>query len=214
MHIQKPEVKDPHAFLPMQKPDFTPPTEGVKATWLGHACVLAQFATDGGKNSINVLFDPVFSDRCGPGGYLGPKRYTAVPCGGVEGLPEIDVVAISHNHYDHLDRSTLSEIFAKQKRTPALVAPLNTWRVLDGISPKAKQVYREADWWETIEVDINVEGKGRLAFTCTPAQHMTARTAWDMAKSLWAGWAVQGDAGSVYFAGDTGELRVARRGSG
>lgn len=75
--IPKPEAADPSQFITTVTPDFTPPTEGVKATWLGHACVLLQYAPRGAEAGINVLFDPVFSGRCGPSQLFGaPKRFT------------------------------------------------------------------------------------------------------------------------------------------
>lgn len=121
--------------------------------------------------------------------------YALLPC-------PSNTEAISHNHYDHLDLTTLKQLYSKQTSPPALIAPLNTWRVLKGTIPP--EVYREADWWE--EITIAVGGKGTVKFTCTPAQHMTARTTFDQAKSLWAGWVVEEESSPrVWFAGDTGE---------
>lgn len=144
-----------------------------------------------------------------------PTLTAAVPCGAnvaeaVANLPPLDVVAISHNHYDHLDTPTLSAIFTKQADCPpALLLSLNTARLVKGIAPE--KVIREADWWEEIHVS-SANGLGDATFTYTPAQHMTARTAFDMAASLWGGWCVktkrEGGSQTVYFAGDTGECRV------
>lgn len=120
------------------------------------------------------------------------------------------MVAISHNHYDHLDTPTLYAIYAKQaSNPPALLIPLNTTHLVKSIAPA--ELIREADWWEEVSVSSQ---RGDATFTYTPAQHMTARTAFDMAASLWGGWCVKTkrDAGAqtVWFAGDTGELAVGR----
>ncbi|BEI94477.1 uncharacterized protein CcaverHIS019_0700490 [Cutaneotrichosporon cavernicola] len=212
---KRPELADGCTFVPRAEVDFTPPTVGVKSTWLGHAAVLIQYApVDGQERGLNILFDPVFSDRCGPSQWFGaPRRFTPVPCGAtvteaVANLPPLDIVAISHNHYDHLDIPTIKAIYAKQAGTPpAMLLPLNTTRIVRGIVPD--ELVREADWWEEISVTSD---RGDAQFTYTPAQHMTARTAFDMAASLWGGWCVKTKrevgAQTVWFAGDTGYSAV------
>lgn len=135
-----------------------------------------------------------------------------MPCGSVAGLPEIDVVVLSHNHYDHLDLPTLRALYAQQgAHVPALLLPLNTARLIDFVP--AERV-RELDWWEAVRVEAP---QGCAEFTATPAQHMTARTPFDTACSLWCSWAVRaadadGDADghgtNVWFAGDTGYSAV------
>lgn len=84
--------------VPVRKPSFLPTrdTPLLRATWLGHACCLVEF-----PSGLRVLFDPVFSERCSPFQWLGPKRYTEVPCQ-IEDIPIIDAVVISHSHYDHM----------------------------------------------------------------------------------------------------------------
>lgn len=103
----------------LQFPDTTPPTVTVRkpaflqsrtgsqllrATWLGHACYYIEFPT-----GLRVLFDPVFEDRCSPFTFMGPKRYTEPPCH-LNDIPEIDVVVISHSHYDHLSHHSILTI--------------------------------------------------------------------------------------------------------
>ncbi|KAL1409918.1 Protein-lysine N-methyltransferase efm4 [Vanrija albida] len=212
---KKDDLADPSRFVSTTTPDFSPAPQGsVKATWLGHACVLVSFPPPAdaapGERGVNVLFDPVFSVRCGPTQLFGaPKRYTPVPCGDVDGLPEIDVVVISHNHYDHEDIPTLHALYKKQAaHPPALLVPLNTLRTLGGVAAPADSVL-ELDWWE--DATISVEGRGSVRLTCTPAQHTTARTPFDSAHSLWASWAAQAvdkagenAGGAVWFGGDTG----------
>lgn len=139
-----------------------------------------------------------------------------MPCGDVSGLPEIDVVVISHNHYDHLDLPTLQALYARQSQhVPALLMPLNTARLITFVP--AERI-RELDWWESVRVE---SPQGSADFTATPAQHMTARTPFDLACSLWCSWAIRslpsgGSDGSetsgtnVWFSGDTGYSAVER----
>lgn len=89
--------------VPVRKPTFlnSRETPTLRATWLGHACYFVEF-----PGGLRVLFDPVFEARCSPFTWLGPKRYTEVPCQ-IEDIPTIDVVVISHSHYDHLSRTLL-----------------------------------------------------------------------------------------------------------
>jgi L-ascorbate metabolism protein UlaG (beta-lactamase superfamily) len=162
------------------------------ATWIGHACVLVQ------TQGLNVLTDPVLSPRASPFRFMGPKRVHA-PALAVDELPHIDVVLISHNHYDHLDRDTVLALNRQAGGAPLFLVPL-------GIAPWMRRIgvtnVRELDWWETTTF-------GKLAFTFVPAQHWSARGLFDRCQTLWGGWAVcavPGEASSFsfYFAGDTG----------
>lgn len=124
-------------------------------------------------------------------------------------MPEIDLVVLSHNHYDHLDLPTLQALYAKQREhVPALLMPLNTSRLIDFVP--ADRI-RELDWWESVRVE---SPQGSAEFTATPAQHMTARTPFDTAASLWCSWAIRslapGDGVRVWFSGDTGYSAVDR----
>ncbi|GLB43038.1 putative beta-lactamase superfamily domain containing protein [Lyophyllum shimeji] len=97
----------------------------IKSTWLGHACFLVEMpsrSSNTGDRGARILFDPVFSDRCSPSQWVGPKRYTPPPCA-IEDIPEIDAVVISHNHYDHLDTHTI-KVLSKRPRMPHFFAPL------------------------------------------------------------------------------------------
>ncbi|KAJ2896817.1 Protein-lysine N-methyltransferase efm4 [Coemansia aciculifera] len=168
----------------------------LQLTWLGHSSVLIQL------EHAKILCDPVFSSRCSPVQWLGPKRYTAAPCQ-VKDLPaDIDFLVISHNHHDHLDWNTLRQV---AQRYPAIqvFAPLGNKPLLESAG---FQIVYEKDWWE--ETTVTMLGKdGHLAFkfACLPAQHITSRGVFDLNKTLWSSWLIEGPAGRrrVFFSGDT-----------
>ena len=93
--------------LPVEKPDFSKlqnlPSDGLQVVWIGHATVLVQF------DGVTILADPIFSDRCSPLQWIGPKRYRPPACK-ISDLPNIDVIIISHNHYDHLDKGSVAKL--------------------------------------------------------------------------------------------------------
>ncbi|MDQ2644994.1 MAG: MBL fold metallo-hydrolase, partial [Myxococcota bacterium] len=165
--------------------DFaTPPASGVRITWFGHSTLLVEI------EGRRVLFDPVWSERCSPSHFVGPKRFHAPPLPLAE-LPRLDAVAISHDHYDHLDYAT---ILALEEKTAAFVVPLGVGAHLEywGVDPKR---IRELDWWE----ETRVAG---LTLVATPARHFSGRGL-GADRTLWAGWAVIGEARRVYYSGDT-----------
>ena len=161
----------------------------LSATWVGHATVLLQI------ERINVLTDPMWSERASPVSFAGPRRLVAAAVD-LESLPPIDVILISHNHYDHLDRPTVSAL-AKRMPHIAWLAPLGLARVLR--SWGAANV-RELDWWqgETIETSA-----GTLMATAVPAQHFSARGLGDRGRTLWCSWVVGNDGARAFFSGDT-----------
>jgi len=154
-------------------------------TWVGHSTVLVQY------QGINLLTDPIFSKRCSPIPFLGPKRETP-PALSIEELPPIDYVVISHNHYDHLDKSTVRALGDQ----PLWLVPLGfkAWFKKVGVSPSRVQ---EFDWWDTLDT-------GEVLVTATPSQHWSGRTLLDRNKTLWASWHVRIGGFSTWFGGDTG----------
>ena len=157
------------------------------ATWIGHATVLMQ------TGGLNVLTDPVFSDRASPVQFVGPLR--AQPPGiALKDLPPIDVVLISHNHYDHLDRISVLLLNERAQGKTLFLVPLGIkpWLARIGITNVV-----ELDWWEA-HVHAGV------AFNLTPVQHWSARSLNDRSKTLWGGWAVFAPDFHWYFSGDTG----------
>ncbi|WWC67746.1 uncharacterized protein I206_101658 [Kwoniella pini CBS 10737] len=207
-----PAAKDAKNRIPYIKPTFGSqiPSNELKVTWLGHACALIELPSreDGEAGlkgrGVRILFDPVLSDTQAYG--FGPKRLSTNPCK-IEDLPEVDAIAISHNHYDHLDLPSLKGIFEDQKakygKLPKLFLPLNNYHVVTGLSLGRENVI-EMDWFEDREV--SVQGVGDIKITCTPSQHTASRVGWDKDNSLWSSWAIKDNhsKASVWFGGDTG----------
>ncbi|KAF9997754.1 hypothetical protein BGZ79_008545 [Entomortierella chlamydospora] len=171
----------------------------VMTTWLGHACFLVQL------EGVNILFDPVFSERCSPSQWAGPKRITPPPCK-LDELPRIDIVIISHNHYDHLDLATIRKL--QKDHTPYFYVPLGNKAWFDSIGIKSKVI--ECDWWDEHDHSFHND-KSAVKVTCTPCQHFTGRSLTDKYKTLWASWVVQTipkneseKSTKVFFGGDTG----------
>jgi L-ascorbate metabolism protein UlaG (beta-lactamase superfamily) len=154
----------------------------VRVTWVNHSTLLLQM------DGLNVLTDPIWSERCSPVGFAGPRRHRA-PGLRFEDLPRIDVVLVSHNHYDHMDVATLKRLGAP------IVVPLGNAVLL---ARRGIGGARDLDWWESTRVS------DRVTVTAVPAQHFSARGMTDRNAALWCGFVVSGPSGHVYFAGDTG----------
>jgi L-ascorbate metabolism protein UlaG (beta-lactamase superfamily) len=158
----------------------------MRVTFVGHSTALLQTA------GMNVLTDPVWSERASPVAWAGPRRHRP-PGLRFEDLPPIDLVLISHNHYDHLDLPTLRRL--AREHAPRFVAGLGVGRLLTdvGVGPVL-----EMDWWQ------QAAGPGDLTVSCVPARHFSGRGLRDRNASLWCGYVLHGPGGLVYFAGDTG----------
>ena len=157
--------------------------------WIGHATYLIN------KDGLTILTDPVFSKRASPVRFAGPKRLIppAIP---IEKLPKIDVITVSHNHYDHLDLRSLKQIYKANPNATFLV-PKGDKRRLER---RGIENVKEFLWWEEIEIQGS-------KFTFTPVQHWSARGIADRNKSLWGGWFMELKTESIYHAGDTGYSR-------
>ncbi len=155
-------------------------------TFIGHSCFLIRLP------GLTVLTDPVFSERCSPVSFAGPKRVRA-PGVALAALPTIDLVLLSHNHYDHMDLASLRTL---RKRFPGM-------RIVTTLGNAAYLARRrlsgavQLDWWETHEL-------GETRITATPARHFAARSLWDRNKTLWGGFMLEHRGMKIYFAGDTG----------
>ena len=163
--------------------------DDARVTWIGHATLLAQFP------GLNVLTDPIWSATPSPVPALGPKRFVA-PGVALDDLPDIDVVVISHNHYDHMDLPTLKALAAINPRTLFLV-PLGNAEVL--LDAGIERV-RALDWGQTVEFN-------HYKIVALPTQHWSKRSLLDTNRSLWSSWAVIGESKRFYFAGDTGYFK-------
>jgi len=157
--------------------------ETIQVTWLGHATFLLQVA------GLNILTDPMFSDRASPVKFAGPKRLVPPPLRPEE-LPPIHAVVISHNHYDHLDRDSVRRLGPEV--TFFVPLGLAAWFRQAGL-PKVQ----ELDWWQTAAF-------GPIRLHCVPSQHFSMRSPFDANRTLWAGWVLETPAGQIFFAGDTG----------
>ncbi len=158
----------------------------MRVTFVNHATVLVQM------DGVNILTDPIWSERCSPVSFAGPRRVHP-PGLRFEQLPPIDVVLVSHNHYDHLDLPTLERLAAGHR--PRFVVPLGNRAIFD--RAKVGNV-EELDWWQSIEVREGI----RVA--AVPTQHFSGRGLSDRDRALWAGFVITGPAGAMYFAGDSG----------
>ena len=166
------------------KPQERVTGDSIRVTIIGHATVLIQVA------GLNILTDPVWSERVSPVSWFGPRRVRP-PAIHFDDLPPIDVVLVSHSHYDHLDRPTLKALHARDR--PPVVTGLNVAAVVP--APRVT----ELDWWQSHRLSETVTA------TYVPAQHFTARTPFDRNKRLWGGFVLETPAGTIYFSGDTGE---------
>ncbi|KAK0930988.1 hypothetical protein LTR29_016495 [Friedmanniomyces endolithicus] len=179
-------------LLRVTKPDFSfdPQSDRAKTTWLGHAGVLVQ---------LQQLSE-------------GSRTYTYPPPCAVEDLPEIDVVMISHNHYDHLDFDTIMTLWKRHAKHLRFVVPLGNrqWFLDSGIDP-GRVV--ELDWWDAVHLTPPPDADGRevgsLHITCTPSQHGSGRSGTDANASLWSSWYLEhyrapSERYCVFFAGDSG----------
>lgn len=158
----------------------------VAITFINHVTFLIQVA------GLNILTDPIWSKRASPFSWLGPLRVREPGVAFAE-LPKIDVVVVSHNHYDHLDLPTLKNL--QQKFAPLFLVAAGDKALLQ----KAGCVnVQELDWWDEVQVNSTT----RITFT--PTQHFSARTLWDRSKSLWGSYVIDAAGKLIYFGGDAG----------
>lgn len=160
-------------------------------TWIGHASFLFQ------HGGLNVLTDPVFGERASPLAFAGPKRYTP-PAMHLDQLPPIDIVLLSHNHYDHLDRDAVRRIAQHNEGRTCWLVPMKMadWFRREGIAN-----VHELDWWQQ---EAPQTAHGGVCAWFVPAQHFSGRGIQDRNSTLWGGWVLAIDGFRLYFAGDTG----------
>ncbi|WP_308192315.1 MBL fold metallo-hydrolase [Gordonia zhenghanii] len=181
----------PAGVIPVLRPAVAEEPAALSITWLGHATALID--VDG----VRVLLDPVLSARCSPSQLVGPKRMHDVPVTAAD-LPPVDVVLLSHDHYDHLDTGTVTTI-ARTQPDALFVAPIGVDAHLRHWGVDASRI-RTADWHGS--VDVSVRGTS-LTFDAHPARHFSGR-GFTRNETLWASWGVTGPSYSFFFSGDTG----------
>jgi L-ascorbate metabolism protein UlaG (beta-lactamase superfamily) len=185
------ERRVPQRPLPAGNPleRWRQPTDtGLRATWLGHSTVMIEI--DGWR----VLTDPVWGPRASPTRFAGPKRFQPVPVA-MSDLPPVDVVLISHDHYDHLDYTTMRLL---RRMAVPIVTSLGVGAHLENFGIEPNRIF-ELDWWEFHRV-----AGTDLTLTATPSQHFSGRGLSDGNRTLWSSWVISGKRHQVFFSGDTG----------
>lgn len=172
---------------PIEPSSLRAAADSVHFTWIGHATMLIR------TSSHSILIDPMFSERASPFTFAGPERKPDLPLR-IGELPDVDVVVISHDHYDHLDERTIEQLVESQN--PLFLAPLGVGKYLTGWG--AQRVV-EMDWWQYAEVD-------GVRYHCLPAKHFSGRGLTNRDGTLWAGWYFEllNGGTDVFYAGDTG----------
>lgn len=183
---QRGEWKEMMHISPGPPPPAKVEGDSIRVTFVNHSTFLIQ------TRGLNILIDPVWSDRASPVSFAGPRRMR--PPGIRFGdLPKIDVVLLTHNHYDHLDIRTMKRLAAEHQ--PEIYCPLGVGRYL--VKNGIRNV-TEMDWWDEAGMDAGIK------LICTPAQHFSGRGMFDRDRTLWSGFALQMETGSIYYSGDTG----------
>ena len=183
------EEREPNRPLPKQQVDLSaflhPGPNHLSATWLGHSSLLLN--VDG----FRLLSDPVFAKRVSP---LGPTRYNGDVPLSIAQLPSVDAVLISHDHYDHLNKSSIQ---ALDEKTALFITGLGVGNRLAKWGVKRAKI-RELDWWESLSI------RDSLNIVSTPAQHFSGRGLTDRNRTLWTSWVLQGPQHRIYISGDSG----------
>jgi L-ascorbate metabolism protein UlaG (beta-lactamase superfamily) len=198
------EQREPPAPLPIVRPDPTaharPPASGLRATWLGHSTVLLEI------DGLTILTDPVWAERASPFRWAGPRRFHPPPLA-LAMLPAIDVVLLSHDHYDHLDMDAIRSLASHaHQRNARFVAPLGLGAHLERWGVDEARIV-ELDWWDS--AGIPTASGDVLSITATPARHFSGRGIRDTFgrgnPTLWASFAIATAKHRVFFSGDTGQ---------
>ena len=168
-----------------------PPASGLRITWMGHSSMLVEI------DGFRILTDPVWDERASPTRWFGPKRFFPAPLQ-LEEMPKLDVVLISHDHYDHLGKMTIEGLAKLGAASEARwVAPLGVGEVLRKFGVKREQI-SEVDWMESVRVTDN------FTITALPARHFSGRTLANRFETLWASYVLKGTAHTIYYGADSG----------
>ncbi|HXZ60758.1 MAG TPA: MBL fold metallo-hydrolase [Steroidobacteraceae bacterium] len=185
------ERRVPPGPLPAMNPLETwgkPPGSRLRATWLGHSTVLIEI------DGLRVLTDPVWGPRASPSRFVGPKRFQPVPVP-LRALPPVDLVVVSHDHYDHLDYPTIRQL---RRRAVPFVTSLGVGAHLEAWGVESERIV-ELDWWESYSLPHT-----ELTVTAAPSQHFSGRTITTRNTTLWSSLVIRSSRHAVFFSGDTG----------
>lgn len=184
------QKREPAGLVPVEPIDADSlkrrPEPGLRAFWLGHASVLIEI------DGYRVLTDPVLSQRASPFQFLGPERTHETPFA-LADLSGIDVVVISHNHYDHLDEATIRRLAVQGTK---FFVPLGVGQHLEDWMVPRSQIL-EIDWWDSLQI-------GDLEITATPSRHYSGRSLFDYKATHWSSWVVKGTSHNIFYSGDSG----------
>lgn len=168
----------------------TPTESGLRVTWMGHSSLLLEI------DDVRVLIDPVWDQRASPIRWMGPKRFFPAPLR-LEDLPKIDIVLISHDHYDHLGKSTIQRLARLGPIADARwVTSLNVGRLLRAFGVAANRL-TELDWTESVTV-------AGCQVTALPARHFSGRSLSNRFETLWSSFVLKGAKHTVYYGADSG----------
>lgn len=182
------EPKQPIETYPLQANDFTALDRELKFCWLGHSTLLIEI------DGVRILTDPVFSERTSPFSFLGSKKFKFTNDYSLKNLPKIDLVLLSHDHYDHLDYAVIKQLVGQSNH---FVTALGVGSHLEfwGIT---KDRITELDWGESFSFNDS------LKLTATPARHFTGRFVNNRFTTLWASWVIEGSQNKLFFGADSG----------
>ncbi len=184
------EGRDPKQklpVLPFNKEAFLTPSAKSKFIWYGHSVVLLRV------NNKTLLIDPMFGRDASPIAPFATKRFSDNTLGIIDALPPIDILLLTHDHYDHLDYESIQKLLPKVNQ---YFVALGNARHLVNWGVEAARIH-EFDWWDKKSFD-------NLKVTFTPSRHFSGRGITDRAKSLWGGWVIKTETENIYFSGDGG----------
>jgi N-acyl-phosphatidylethanolamine-hydrolysing phospholipase D len=180
-----PDIPDGHKLSELESIQLLNSIPSDRITWLGHASFLIK------TSDVTILTDPFLSEYASPVSWAGPRRFVASPIP-INKLPSIDIVIVSHNHYDHLDNKTVNRL--KNKENIHVVVPLG---LKSFFTERGYSKVTELDWGQSVTV------KG-IELTAQPAVHDSGRSISDLCETLWASWVIESAQKRILFIGDTG----------
>jgi L-ascorbate metabolism protein UlaG (beta-lactamase superfamily) len=168
----------------------TPPASGLRLTWMGHSSTLVEI------DGMRVLLDPVWDERASPLRWAGPKRFYAAPLKLTE-MPRLDLVVVSHDHYDHLGESTIRRLAAMPTmQDTEWVTSLGVGEILEDYGVKRRRI-TELDWTQSL-------GDAALEITALPSRHFSGRSMFNRFETLWSSFVLKGPNHKVYYGADSG----------